>query len=447
MNSLTPYIATPKQLRGNTVLLLLLIALVTGSALRLSLLALYPVVVLLIILQFRLKLMQHSIVLLLLAVTSAALALLNGFFWQYHLLSLYYMIPFLVLLFAVPSQKTFLEQGILEKFMAILSMIALINDIVGFAQFIRHPSDDSFTGLFSQYGISLYALVILNTIVFAYYFSLYLGIKKRADLLKSLFFLLSAIMGFYGSGLMVFLAAFALSFLTFRFIATIKIIISSTVLLIAAYYLVSFLRPEALYYYEVSIKRLLLYDKSESPRKIIAHYNYIHAYPHNIKDLLLGSGPGTFNSRSAFMAGSPYQFNAIPFLKSSRQPYYFKNYAYPLWNHTNTSQALYQDGFRNQPFSSVLAFLGEYGLVFSFLFVWSVIAYYRRVRKLCTTPEQKNAKWLFKFLMIFLLLLLCVDNYYEYPEIMLLILFVMKLTHIKIAGKISPAIPQMPSAS
>jgi hypothetical protein len=440
MNKLQSYIASQKATRGSTTILFLVIALVTGSFLRLSLIAVYPVIAILVIIHFRLKLMQHSIVLLLVALASTLLALFNGFFWQYHLLSLYHMIPFLLLLFAVPSEKTFQEKDLIKKFVAVLAAVALVNDVAGFAQFIKHPSDDSFVGLFSQYGISLYGLVILNTVLFAYYFSEYLGTKKRPVLLKGLFFLLSAVMGFYGSGLMIFLAAFIVSFLTFRFSAVLKIIFISIISLFAAYYLVSFLRPEAMYYYEVSIKRLLQYDKSESPRKLIAHHNYVRAYSGNAKDLLFGSGPGTFNSRSAFMAGSPYQFNALPFLKSSRQPYYFKNYAYPLWNHTNTSQALYQDGFRNQPFSSLLAFLGEYGLIFTLLFVWSIIAYYNRIRALCKTPEQKGPKWLFKFLLLFLLLLLCIDNYYEYPEVMLLILFMLKLTHIKIAGDTSPAI-------
>lgn len=440
MNKLVSYIDSRKTIRGSTILLFLIIALLTGSFLRMSLLVIYPVITILILIHFKLKLTQHAIVLLLLALASTLLALFNGFFWQYYLLSLYHMIPFLLLLFAVPSEKTMQEKDLLEKFINILAAVAFINNIVGFVQFIKTPSDDSFIGLFSHYGISLYALVLLNTVLFSYYFSSYFGTKKRSDIFKSLFFLLSAVMGFYGSGLMVFLAAFIISFLTFRFTALIRIVFISIISLVAAYYLVSFLRPEALYYYEVSIKRLLQYDKSESPRKIIVHHNYIHAYSGNAKDFLLGSGPGTFNSRSAFMAGSPHQFNALPFLKTDKQPYYFKNYVYPLWNHTNTSAILYQDGFRNQPFSSLLAFLGEYGLLFSLLFFWSVIEYYKRVREVSKNAGQKNVKWLFKFILLMLLFLLCIDNYYEYPEIMLLLLFILKLTHIKIAQNTSPAI-------
>lgn len=430
-----------KDIRTTTVLLLLVTALVTGSFLRISLLFIYPVIAILIIIQLRLRFTQHILLLLLLVALSTLLAFFNGFYWQYYLLSLYHMIPFLLLLFAVPSEKTLQEKGLQDIFIYFLAPVALINNIVGFAQYIRYPSDDSFIGLFSHYGISLYGLVLLNTILFAFYFSKYRGTKTKSHLFKSLFFLLCAVMGFYGAGLIVFIAAFVLSFLTFRLLAIIRIVFISIMVLVAAYYLVSFLRPQALTYYEISIKRLIKYDKSESPRKIIAHYNYVRAYPDNVKDLLLGSGPGTFNSRSAFMAGSPQLFNALPFLKSDKQPYYFKNYAYPLWNHTNTSVLLYEDGFRNQPFSSILAFLGEYGLIFTLVLLWSVFEYYNRIKNLYKSSGQKHAQWLFKFLLLFLLLLLFIDNYYEYPEVMLLLTVMLKLTHIKIASGYTTGYP------
>ncbi len=77
------------------------------------------------------------------------------------------------------------------------------------------------------------------------------------------------------------------------------------------------------------------------------------------------------------MIGSPSYFSRISFIKDERQPYYFKNYAYTLWNENNTSKALYLDGFRNQPFSSTLAFLGEYGFIFTLTFFVLYYKYYR----------------------------------------------------------------------
>jgi hypothetical protein len=100
---------------------------------------------------------------------------------------------------------------------------------------------------------------------------------------------------------------------------------------------------------------------------------------------------------------------------------------------------LYLDGFRNQPFSSVLAFLGEYGLIFTLAFFG---LYYHLYRKVAVSfrSQQRDAELLvffrfFKFLIILLPLLLLIDNYYEYPEIMLLVLVGMKFAQMGIEQK------------
>src|SRR4029079_8471753 len=114
----------------------------------------------------------------------------------------------------------------------------------------------------------------------------------------------------------------------------------------------------------------------------------------------------TFNSRSAFMVGSPTYFQLFPMIKDDRQPYYFKNYAYTLWNANNTQKELYLDGFRNQPFSSVLAFLGEYGLIFTLAFFYLYYSYYRKVANIYDA-QKKDAGLIvymrfFKFMIILL---------------------------------------------
>ncbi|MBO9573594.1 MAG: hypothetical protein J7497_15510, partial [Chitinophagaceae bacterium] len=162
------------------------------------------------------------------------------------------------------------------------------------------------------------------------------------------------------------------------------------------------------------------------------------SYPNDIKDFLFGSGPGTFNSRTAFMVGSPTYFTKLPFIKDTEQPYYFKNYAYSLWNPSNNSKALYLDGFRNQPFSSILAFLGEFGFIFFLAFFALYYMYYLKVKNLYksinTNPEARTNFIFFKFLIILLPLLLLIDNFYEYPEIMLPVLIGIKLSHLALVS-------------
>jgi len=73
--------------RGSTQLLFILLALITGSLLRVSLVLVYPFVVILILTHFRLKIMQQALVLGALAGISLLLSLIDGFYWQYNLLS------------------------------------------------------------------------------------------------------------------------------------------------------------------------------------------------------------------------------------------------------------------------------------------------------------------------------------------------------------------------
>jgi hypothetical protein len=432
----TPITDSPAQpsYRGSTTLLLILLGIVIGTFFRISLLVLYPFVVVLLIAHFRFKLSAAIIPVLALLVAGFIFSFINGIYWQYKLLSLYHMLPFVLLLFAVPTEKTLVERELLPKFMSVLAVVAIINDIAGYIQFIKEPGDDSFKGIFSTYSYALYGLVIINLVLFTYYFGLYLQGKQKKELFKSSFFLISGVMGFYGAGLGAFLIAFVLSFFTLKLSSLVKTVLISAVSLLCVYYLTLKLRPEALRYYEASVQKMVHFEKTNGPRKIISFYNYVQAYPANPKDLLLGSGPGTFNSRSAFMIGSPSYSRIVAPLKSDDQPYYFKNYAYTLWNDTNTSQALYLDGFRNQPFSSLLAFLGEYGLLFTIVLLGCTFAYYKRVTG--TVVKKKKAfiaaAWQFRFLLIFLSILFVIDNYYEYPETVILILFTMKLLHVQL---------------
>ena len=192
-------------------------------------------------------------------------------------------------------------------------------------------------------------------------------------------------------------------------------------------------KPTVWDYNIANIRKLMKFNQPGGARKVISFYNYGISYPRNAKDFLLGSGPGTFNSRSAFMVGSPTYFQMFPFIKDENKPYYFRNYAYTLWNPVNTQKELYLDGFRNQPFSTVLAFLGEYGLVFSLAFLWLYHRYYRQVANLYRRGQKDDVSTMnfrfFKFLVILLPLLLLIDNYYEYPEIMLLVIVGIKFAH------------------
>jgi hypothetical protein len=415
----------------------LLLALLIGTFLRISLLLIAPFVILIICVSLKLRLSKALVYLLLLCFLSFLLSFFNGLFLKYKLVSLFSMVPFLVLMFSRPGPKSLKEADTAKLYFNSLAIIAFVNDITGYVQVIkRTASDDNFTGIYSVYSISLNGLVIMNAILFFFYFCQYLDSKNRLTLMVSLFFLVSSVMGFYGAGLIVITLAFILVFFRPSLRDILKTGLITVISLFAVYWLLFFLKPKVLEYNVSNLKKLASFDVRHGPRKITSVYNYFVSYPQDPKDFVFGSGPGTFNSRSAFMVGSPSFFNSVRAIKSESQPYYFRNYAYSLWNETNTSQALYQDGFRNQPFSSLLAFLGEYGLLFTFFFLWYYYKYYKDLSQLSLRAGAQPAyRRMSKFLFILLLGLLVIDNFYEYPEMMILILTGIKVLDIEILKK------------
>lgn len=428
-------LAANKSLRiGITDVMLILLAILLGTFLRISIFVLYPFVVLFIIAALKLRFTRHCLDLLILAGISFVLSFFNGFFIKYNLMSLYFMIPFLALLFSTARHTDLGRNDLVQLFFRALAVVAFINNIVGFVQFFRNPkSDDSFTGIYATFSVSLGGLSILNAIIFIYYFFIFWYGRYRKHLYWALFFLVSSLMAFYGAGLIVFMAAFVLTFVRPKLFSLLRVMILFAIVFWLGYKFLEFVKPNVVSYYATNLKRIVRVDEREMPRKLLSFRNYGKAYPTNIKDFLFGSGPGTFNSRTAFSIGSPSYFTSIAFLKSEEQPYYFKNYAYTLWNDTNTSQARFQDGFRNQPFSSLLAFLGEYGLIFTFFFAFYYFKLYKRLT--AYQPETRMNLYeayrkILKFMFVFLPLLLMIDNFLEYPEIILLICLVIKLLEI-----------------
>jgi hypothetical protein len=406
-------------------LLFFVLAFVLTTVARISLLLLAPLIILILIEQLGFAIRQSFIVLLFLILISYLLSLFNGFYIKYNSLSFFYILPFLLFLFS-KARKSASVKELLPSFIGILTFFAIINDIIGIVQYIKFRSDDYFSGLYGHFTVTQNGLSILNSILFFYYLRRYQLFKHRKDLIYCFIFFLSAIMGFYGAGMVVLLAAFVLYSVRFNISKIIKGTFVTALVLGFIYYMTGLISPDTLTYNKNIIQRFIGDNSRPVPRKLTSYTNYVKAYTSDFKDLIFGSGPGTFNSRSAFVVGSPEYFSMGSFLKSDSKPYYFENYAYTLWNAGNTGQ--YQDGFMNQPFSSMLSFLGEYGLLFTIVFISLYYMQYKTVMRYRNFNKSDLLfKDLYKFCSIYLILLLVIDNYAEYPEITILIVLLLKL--------------------
>lgn len=407
-------------------LLLLLIAILFATYARATFLIIYPAFVAFLFYVFHWKLSRNAIYLFALVFICWLLSFRDGFFLKYNIISFYFFIPFFALILAIPRSDQ--SRDYLAMLMNALAIVAVVNNVIGFIQYIAYPNDDSFAGVYGTFTVSQNGLSIINALLFFYYFSVYLSLQRPIYLCCAIFFLVSMIMGFYGAGLIVLLFSLTLTFLRI----TVRNIIRITILAVIAISLIvvvmQLVSPATLEYNVNIIKRFTQGTGMQTPRKLIIFQNYITAYTSSALDFLFGSGPGTFNSRSAFMVGSPTYFN-VEIIKSAEQPFYFRNYAYTLWNSSNTGP---YDGFMNQPFSSILALAGEFGLVVTFLLAFIIYRYGRfwinLGHKHAGAAGLATEARMFKFTFFYLLLLIVIDNYIEYPEITALVILIMKLS-------------------
>lgn len=433
-----------------------IMALFFCTYLRVSLLFLYPVAAIVALYAFNWKISKNLLYLLGVVLVCWILSFRNGFHIKYNLVSFYYIIPFLFLLLSVPQHRSAADswqrrpgdRSFLKLLMTAITPVVILNDIIGISQYINNPNDDSFVGIYGIFTVSQNGLSILNSILFFYYLAAFLSNRKRINLALCGFFITCAVMGFYGAGFVVLLASLSLTFLKFRRKSLLQFTFFTLVTLIASTMLMKTISPDTYQYNIAIIKKFLRPSAENAPRKITSFKNYFTGYGSHPADMLLGSGPGTYNSRSAFMVGSPTYFN-LDIVKSPQQPYFFRNYAYPLWNASNTGP---YDGFMNQPFSSILALLGEYGLIFTILLGLLFAHGFRRINRL--NSREAWAAGLsteirtYKFVSIYMLLLIIIDNYLEYPEIIGLLVIILKLCEQELQKLFTlrkPALPPAPS--
>jgi hypothetical protein len=426
MNDVNIELAPGKKISVQQILMFF-IALLFGTYLRISFLLLYPFFVVFVFWIFKWKVERNAVFLFSLIAIGWVISLRHGSFIKYNLVSLYFFAPFILLLLASPP-KVLPHRNNLKMLMNALSIVAIFNNIIGIVQYIRFPNDDSFRGVYGIFTVSQNGLVILNSMLFFYHLLVFQRNKKIKRLLLSLSFLFSLVMGFYGAGLIVLFASLVLTYFRMKMrniILVASIVIFSGLLVVVLMRVVS---PDTLEYNVNIVKKFLYSNRGiDVPRKLTVFKNYAAAYPSQPVDFLFGSGGGTFNSRSAFMVGSPTYFN-LDFIKSPTQPYYFRTYAYTLWNDAINTR---YDGFMSQPFTSLLALLGEYGLLFSAALFYVWLARFNGYLTLGNLyAKERNVRLefrMYKFVTFFTILLIIIDNYIEYPEIIALLLIIGKL--------------------
>ncbi len=280
-----------------------------------------------------------------------------------------------------------------------------------------------------------------------YYFLSFKRRRTSVNLSLAVFFLISGIVSFYGLGLLIFLVALVLYNLSLRSI--IKSVFISAFIIISVAVGLYFIKPKVFGYNYDNLKMAVAFlkgdikesDSRQIPRKIMVYKNYFSIYGSDPVLFLCGSGPGTFNSRTSFLLNGDYSKNKlIESIFPVSEPKYAVIGAYSLWNSKFVKATSFTDGTRNQPFSSFIAVLSEYGFIFSLVLVVSIYLKYAAVKRNYWLAVDRNEfsseiqhihfKYL-RFSSLFIFLLLFTDNYLEYPEVIVFYIFIFKFIELE----------------
>ena len=391
-----------------------------------------PIVLIVIAYLFRLKLTKNILLIISLTIIFSVISFFqNGFFAANFIISLLlFLLPIIVLLSRAKNQFFELEDwfSLSSKVLLFVNFSALINFLFVLISG-QGLLDDGFNGLYGRSGLSMHTLALVNFIYTSYFF-----VQKNFK--TGIIFFLSAILCFYGLGTLIFIFTVLIVLILNLNKRYFKYLIVSPVLIIIVFSLLVKIKPTAIHYLNENIDRAVhsftkynnKFDNemdrverfltTKTPRKILAFRSYFEKITNSKSNILLGIGPGTYNSRTSFLLNGEYTKNPI-FKKISSEPPLAVKYIYPLWNSKITYQ--YNDGTRNEPFSSFLSVLSEYGLIITLMLIYLLFKLYQRVSKV----DNRN-KFFIQFIFLFFALNLMLENYVEYPEFFLLAIIIIK---------------------
>jgi hypothetical protein len=433
-----------------------------ATFLRPLLLLLLPFILLIYTYLFNVSISKNSLILLLCPFIFFIIS--SIYFSQFHLINLFIssyliLIPLFILLSSINITETRLQTNFIF-FFSFLTILMFISNSIGFIQFIIEPQDDAFIGIYGRHGLESHTLSLLNFILSVYHFYKYRYDKKTFAAIASAFFMISALFCFFGLGLLVFVGTVLIYNFSLKRFKAMLIALGMIAVIGITIYLI---RPQTFAYNIENIKGIknalenykkIDFTKSDQvaeetnlPRKLILYYHYGKVYFNDAVLFLFGNGPGAFNSRTSFLLNGDYsKITFLNELKISDNPDLAVKYVYPLWNSKLTSIP-FRDGTRNQPFSSFISLLAEYGFVFTFIlflflrkriiFIFKKIKYLKENIPLSEIKDLRLIESFLKFLIVFFLINLLTDNYLEYPEIVLLFVFIYKLIELRINSLLS----------
>lgn len=419
-----------------------IISLLCLTFLRPLLLIAFPLFVVFFYFQFKLKLSIKDISLICAIVVLGLLSsLLEGNFLLNYTLSLYFLLPILFLVMGTPKITVALRyKNLFYQFFKVFWLTLVLVNIsailyASIAVWSSEYPEDVFTGLYGSGGFGSHSLSVINLMMSAYF----LFQKKY---IHFTFFVICGITGFFGLGLLIYILALLLVMLPLiirSIIKFFKVIVAILALLIVMFtfklgnydYLKVNLQYAAEifndYSYSKELEKMRNDERTFVPRYLTFMHGSYNLLFSNTKVFLLGTSPGTYNSRIAFYLNGDFIGNTFIRKHFKFRTSYHNKYVYPMMNRAYLANTNWNDGTRNQPFSSIASILLEYGFVLGCLIIFVI---FRRFRSISKQLKDKRLKNFIAFLLYFSFLLCFLQYYLEVFEIILPVLLIIKLLEI-----------------
>lgn len=399
----------------------------------------YPVLVFLIFLILRLRLYKAvGVASLSIMVVGVVSMMMEGFFLFNLLSSLYITLTTILFISAKPvKREQHLNKAYFKSFFKVFSytlffvnVSAAIYAVLVLAS-TEYP-EDIFTGLYGTGGFGSHSLSVINFLVATYYF-----FNKKLQ--KFAFFFVCGILGFYGQGILIYVLALLLVLLPLvlkDIFLTLKIVFVA-IGFFAVIYIIkpsnfdyiekNFAYATLVFYefdYDEEIQKMKNHERTWVPRYITLLYGTQKLLFSNPKVALLGTSPGTYNSRVAFYLNGDFIGNKTIRKYFNYRTEYHRNMVMPIQNRNYLQNTSWNDGTRNQPFSSLVSILVEYGLLIGSIILFLFFSSISKARKVIKNKGSSN---FVRFIFYYCMLLFLFQFYIEVLEILLPMILMVKL--------------------
>ncbi|WP_157449750.1 hypothetical protein [Croceitalea dokdonensis] len=178
--------------------------------------------------------------------------------------------------------------------------------------------------------------------------------------------------------------------------------------------------------YQEEMEKANNFKTTRVPRKITFYKGVLLRIKETPSILVLGTSPGTYNSRAAFLLNGDLSRTKILKDNVKKRPPYHQTDVFPLFN-TITTRVPWMGGTRNQPFSSVIAIFMEYGFILGILTMYIL---YRASMNIIDKHKNSDDYYPLQFILIYTFLLSFFVYYFELVEYALPIVLLLKMYQI-----------------